>query len=227
MADGDDEYVSDERLARELEADDELELEYNVIPKGIRIAYDRLSRCSRTVTTRLEYLVMLVFSAELVSAEQLGFDVSEFVRGELADIKLRIVRRNMVTTQTADFIQFMEDVLDMQEDTERQGEASELLARLKASGSDIHAFYRGMAAGMTTPTAPEKGCVVCYEADPTANFSSKCTHPHNLCADCLPRVQDTCPVCRATVQGTSSPDSTTVAALPRPPQGRPAAGCNV
>jgi hypothetical protein len=214
MAD-DDEFVTDEQLAIELDENMELELDYQVIPMGLKIAYTRLSKCSRTIIPRLENLTMLLLSSELVQPDDIDFEVHEFVRAEIADIKISIVRRRMVTDESAGFIQFMEEVMDMHEDSERQGKASEMLAQFKASGGDIHTFYKNLTHSKANPVSPKKDCAVCMSADPVANFSEVCTHPLSLCSDCLFQVKDACPICRATVPDKS--EAPELASAPGPP----------
>lgn len=104
--------------------------------------------------------------------------------------------------------------MEMREDESRVGEAAEMLARLKALGGDIHAFHRERAQRAARPSAPEKGCVVCREADPVGNVSADCAHPPSLCEECLPRVPDACPICRATAPCTSEADAAAAAAAP-------------
>lgn len=188
----------------EIVDDDELELELveelamrNALPHGIRMSYESLGRCSRTVKSRIEHLLMLLFSADV--ADDLGYDVNDYVATEVAGIKESVVRRRMVTDNIADWISFIEDVIEMRRSDEQDGKAAEMLEAFKRHG--LHGMHR-VAMGPLAPMSPRKGCVICMSDNPCGDLvSPDCAHEPCLCRECFAAVS-TCPLCRATAPGT-------------------------
>lgn len=211
-----DEFIDDEALTRELAEDKELR---NAIPHGILVSYEQLGRCSRTVRIRIEHLMLLLFSADM--ADDLGFDVNEYVSVEVAGIKESVVRRQMVTDEIADWIGFIEDVIEMRRSDEQDDKAAQMLEMFKQHG--LHGMYN-QAMGPLAPMSPRKGCVICMADNPCGkDVAPTCQHPPCLCHDCFAAV-DTCPLCRATAPGSAAAAdppaaaADAAAAAPPPPE---------